>query len=459
MVKVMLLNPPGDRIYLRDSYCSKVSKAAYLTPPIDLLAISGYLDSKHQILVLDAMADRLSFDSALGKISEIKPDIVVSLFGLASFANDAGFFMLIKQALPSVKLIVSGDAGFEDTEELLRENPSIDAVLLDYASTGWLPYLEDDRPASRDIAYLEGGRYISQRAETTGEYSIGIPRLELFPYKKYRMPFARKLPYAGVVSDFGCPFKCDFCLIGQLPYKLRPVEEVLDELEYIKELGVKYFSFGDQTFVVDLKRTELLLEGMNKRKVDLAWGCFSRADLLTTELLGSMKAAGCDLIMIGVESGSQEILDRHHKGITIDIIKQAFRDCHREGIRTLATFIIGLPGETRQTFQQTLTLALEIDSDFASFNLPVAKPLTPLKSRAQKEGWAISDQGDQSTEAGIVSSEISREMLKQWQTEAIRKFYLRPGYFIKRVLSLSSLTELRINLQEAAGIFFKRQST
>lgn len=459
MSKVMLLNPPGDRIYLRDSYCSKVSKAAYLTPPIDLLMISGYLGKRHEIVVLDAMADRLSFDSALGKIADSSPDFIVSLFGMASLANDVRFFKLIKQALPSVKLIVSGDAGFDDTQELLSKNHSIDAVLLDYASTGWLPYLQGARPASRDIAYLEGGRYISQRAEATGEYSIGIPRLEMFPYKKYRMPFARKLPYAGVVTDFGCPFKCDFCLIGQLPYKLRPVDEVLDELEHIKDLGVKYFSFGDQTFGVDRKRTEILLEGISKRKIGLPWGCFSRADLLTPEMLGSMKAAGCDLIMIGVESGSQDILDRHHKGIRLEDIKRSFRDCRRMGIRTLATFIIGLPGETRRTFEQTLKLTLDLDSDFASFNLPVAKPRTPLKFMAEKEGWDISRQGDQSIAAGIVSSEVSREMMKQWQTEAIRKFYLRPGYFIKRSLSMRSLTELRINLQEAAGMFFKRQST
>ncbi|MBU1356517.1 MAG: radical SAM protein [Candidatus Edwardsbacteria bacterium] len=453
MAKVMLLNPPGDRIYLRDSYCSKVSKAAYLTPPIDLLVISGYLGDRHDIVALDAMADRLTFDSALDKIIGSRPDFIVSLFGLASFVNDMVFFKLIKQALPSVKLIVSGDAGFDDTEKVLRENPAIDAVLLDYATTGWLSYLIGDEKNSVDIAFLSQGMYCCRRSPRAEEYSAGIPRHEIFPYKKYRMPFARKLPYAGVVSDFGCPFKCDFCLIGQLPYKLRPVEEVLEELEYLKDLGIKYFSFGDQTFGVDRKRTALLLEGMNKRKIGLPWGCFSRADLLDDEYLKIFKSAGCDLIMIGVESGSQDILDRHHKGIRLEDLRQAFRDCRRMDIRTLATFIIGLPGETSRTFEQTLKLVLELDPDFASFNLPVAKPLTPLKSLAEKEGWDISSQGDQSTEAGVFSGELSREIMKQWQKVAIRKFYLRPGYFLKRALSMRSLTELRINLQEAAGLF------
>jgi len=459
MAKVMLLNPPGDRIYLRDSYCSKVSKAAYLTPPIDLLLISGYLGDRHEIFALDAMAERLSFDSALDKIVDRRPDFIISLLGLASFANDVRFFKLINKALPGVKLIVSGDAGFAETEKLLRENHFIGAVLLDYASSGWLPYLVGDEKNAVDIAFLSEGIYCCRRSPRTEEYSAGIPRHDLFPYQKYRMPFARKLPYAGVVTDFGCPFKCDFCLVGQLPYKMRPVEEVLDELEYIKKLGARYFSFGDQTFGVDRKRTEILLEGMNKRRIGLPWGCFCRADLLDPERLRLLKNSGCDLIMIGVESGSQEILDRHHKGVKLEVIRRAFRDCRREGIRTLATFIIGLPGETRETFERTMSLALELGPDFSSFNLPVAKPRTPLKSMAEKEGWDISSQGDQSTEAGVVSSEISREMMKQWQKEAIRKFYLRPGYLIKRALSVRSLTELMINLREAAGMLFKGRST
>jgi radical SAM superfamily enzyme YgiQ (UPF0313 family) len=453
MARVLLLNPPGDKIYLRDSYCSKVSKAAYLTPPIDLLVISGYLAGRHEIQVLDAMAENLSVSQALAKIKSGRPDYIVSLFGSASRINDIGFFRLLKEALPSVRLIVSGDAGFDDTEKLLNENPFLDAVLLDYASTGWLPYLQGDKPAARDIAYLHEGIYTSRRSGRSGEYSIGVPRLEIFPYKKYRMPFACRLPYAGVVTDFGCPFKCDFCLIGQMPYKLRPIEEVLEELQYIKKLGVKYFSFGDQTFGAVRERTEELLEGMAARNIDLPWGCFSRADLLRPEMVSRLKKFGCDLVMIGVESGSQEILDRHHKGIKLEVVRQAFAECRKAGIRTLATFIIGLPGETRETFEQTLSLALELDADFASFNLPVAKPLTPLKERAAKEGWQLSAKGDQSTEAGIVSGQLSAELMGIWQNEALRRFYLRPGYFYKRISSLRSFAEFKINLQEAAALF------
>jgi len=454
MAGILLLNPPGDRLYLRDSYCSKISKAAYLTPPIDLLVMSGYLGSRHEIIALDAMAENLSFGQALAKIKAGQPDFIVSLFGSASLINDIDFFKLLKDALPSVRLIVSGDAGFDGTEKLLRDNPQIDAVLLDYSSQSWLPYLEGDKPASRDIAYLHQGLYISGRSEKPGEYSIGVPRLEMFPYKKYRMPFVRRLPYAGVVTDFGCPFKCDFCLIGQLSYKLRPFQEVLDELLNIKKMGVKYFSFGDQTFGVDRERTENLLKGMIARGIDLPWGCFSRADLLSTGMLPLLKKAGCDLVMIGVESGSQEILDRHHKGIKLEVVRQAFAECRKAGIRTLATFIIGLPGETRETFEQTLSLALELDPDFASFNLPVAKPLTPLKERAVKEGWQVSAGGDQSTEAGIFSGQLSPEQMGIWRKEAVKRFYLRPGYLYKRISSLRSFTELKINLQEAAALFF-----
>jgi radical SAM superfamily enzyme YgiQ (UPF0313 family) len=457
MAKVLLLNPPGDKLYLRDSYCGKISKAAYLTPPIDLIVISGYIYSRHQVSVLDAMAERLSNDEALKRIGDLNPDFIISLFGSASFFNDTRFFKLAKEANPGAKLIVSGDAGFDETEKLLRGNPQIDAVLLDYSSRAWLAYIEGDSLNARDIAFLDQGKYVSDRNEKNNEYSIGVPHLEMFPYKKYRMPFARNLPYAGIVTDFGCPFKCDFCLIGQMPYKLRPVAEVMDELRHFKQMGIRYFSFGDQTFGVDDKRTEELLRGMISEGLNIPWGCFTRADLVTEERLSLMCDAGCDMLMIGVESGDQTILDRHHKGVNLNDIRQAFALCKKYGIRTLATFIIGLPGENRETFEQTLTLAFELDPDYVSFNLPVGKPMTPLKENASRQGWLLSNKGDQSTDAGIASDQTTPEILTRWQAEAVRKFYLRPSYLMKRLSAIESFAEFRINLQEAAALFFGRR--
>lgn len=449
MARVLLLNPPGDRTYLRDSYCSKASKAAYLTPPMDLLAISGYLPDKHEMSVLDAMASRMLPGPALAAVAALAPDFVISLIGLASLDNDLNFLSQLKGRLPRARLVVSGDAGFGDTEGLLRGNDFIDAVLMDYSSRAWLKALDDDWRGAGDIAFLQDGAFQCQPSQPVREFSIGRPRLELFPYKKYRMPFARSLPYAGVATDFGCPFKCGFCLIGQMPFKLRPVPEVLEELEYLKKLGIKYFSFGDQTFGADRPRTEFLLDGIRRKRIGLPWGCFFRADLLDDDYLNSLRSAGCELLMMGVESGSQELLDRHRKGLRLDQIREAFGLCRRKGVRTVATFIIGLPGETRQSFEATLGLALELEPDFASFNLPVAKPLTPLRGEAEGQGWLSNRGGDQSSDPNVISGGLAPEVIKQWQAEAIRRFYLRPGYWARRMADIGSPGELIINLREA----------
>ncbi len=449
MARVLLLNPPGDRTYLRDSYCSKASKAAYLTPPMDLLAISGYLPNKHEMSVLDAMASRMLPGQALAVAAALAPDFVVSLIGLASLDNDLLFFRQLKGRLPKTRLVVSGDAGFGDTEGLLRENDFIDAVLMDYSSKAWLKALDGDWRGARDIAFLHNGAFQYQPSQPAREYSIGRPRLELFPYKKYRMPFARRLPYAGVATDFGCPFNCGFCLIGQLPFKLRPVPEVLEELEYLKKLGINYFSFGDQTFGADRPRTESLLEGIRQKHIGLPWGCFFRADLLDEEYLESLQSAGCELLMMGVESGSQELLDRHRKGLRLEQVRRAFEMCRRKGVRTLATFIVGLPGETRQSFEATVGLALELEPDFASFNLPVAKPLTPLRREAEAQGWLSTKGGDQSQAANFTAGHLSPEKLREWQAEARRRFYLRPSYLLRRLSGIAYPGELIINLQEA----------
>ena len=452
MSKVLLLNPPGDKTYLRDSYCSKVSKAAYLTPPIDLLVISGYLHPRHQITALDAMAQKLSTGQALDKIRDISPEYIISLFGQASLKNDLKFFGLLKKELSGAKLLTTGDAGFDDTEKLLKNNPCLDAVLLDYSSPDWLGYLDGQMAGIADIAYIQNGVYTFQRSGPSKDYSIGVPRHELFSYKKYRMPFARKLPYAGVVTDFGCPFKCDFCLIGQMPYKLRPVPEVIEELLYLKKLGIKYFSFGDQTFGAERERTEKLLSEMISKQINLPWGCFARADLLTEDILLSMRRAGCELLMMGVESGDQAMLDRYHKGTELERIRRAFALCRKHGVRTVATFILGLPGETEASFQKTMDFALELDPDFASFNVPVAKPLTPLAAEAMSRGWVRGGEQDQSSSANVLENETAGARIEEWRRRSMRIFYSRPGYILKRIKGISNLTELKINLAEAMAL-------
>jgi radical SAM superfamily enzyme YgiQ (UPF0313 family) len=455
MAKVLLLNPPGDRLYLRDSYCSKVSKAAYLTPPIDLLAVSGYLCARHDCLVMDAMAERCSFTTALRRARAADPDLVVSLFGQASFRNDLSFYRSLKQVLPGAQLVVSGDVGFDDPERLLRRENTIDGILMDYTSRRWLPYIDGDRDAARDIAYLSQGKFTCLRSDAVAEFSIGVPRLEAFPYRKYRMPFARRLPYAGVITDFGCPYRCDFCIVGQLPFKLRSIAEVLDELASLKKLGIKYFSFGDQTFGADRQRTEILLQGIRIRNIGLPWGCFFRADLLDEEYLESLMSAGCELLIMGVESGSQDLLDRHHKGLDLAKVRRAFGLCRRKGVRTVATFIIGLPGESRQGFEETVKLALELDPDFASFNLPVAKPLTPLRREAETRGWLTTREGDQSSCSNLAAGGIPPALLREWRSEALRRFYLRPAYWAKRLAGIKSMGELVTNLREAWAMLAK----
>jgi radical SAM superfamily enzyme YgiQ (UPF0313 family) len=354
--------------------------------------------------------------------------------------------------MPGIKLMVSGDAGFQDTEKLLREHSCIDAVLLDYSSSEWLGFLDGQRSGLGDIAFIHNGNYNAQHSTPRKEYSIGRPRLELFPYRKYRMPFARRLPYAGVVTDFGCPFKCDFCMIGQLPYKLRPVDEVIGELLYLKELGIRYFSFGDQTFGADRERTTGLLNGIVEKRIGLSWGCFARADLLDEGSLTLMKRAGCDLVMIGVESGDQVMLDNYHKGTTLENIRRAFALCKKHDIRTVATFILGLPGETEQSAHRTMDFALELDPDFASFNVPAAKPLTPLAEMAGRSGWLRPGETDQSGSANVLADGITAGQVELWQKEAVRRFYLRPGYLFKRLKSITTLTELGINLAEAVSL-------
>ncbi|MEW6684977.1 MAG: radical SAM protein [Candidatus Edwardsbacteria bacterium] len=459
MSKVLLLNPPGDKVYLRDSYCSKVSKSGYITPPVDLIILSGLLASRFEVEVLDAIAERLSYEESYQKIMNLKIEAIIFLTGEVSWERDFEFLHWVKSKRENLLMVGSGDVLMEEGVEIINKNSFLDAILLDYTESSILDYLEGRRSNLENLIFRDGERVIiSSKVEQKSEFSIPLPQHKLFPFHKYSWPFARRTPFTGVVTDFGCPYKCDFCLIGQLGFKTRPPAEVLKELLYIQSLGIKEIFFGDQTFGVKRERAINICEGMLRERINLSWGCFSRVDLVDHELLDCMRIAGCHTIIFGVESGNDEILKRYHKGFTIAKVRETFRLCQEMKITTVATFILGLPGENEASCYKTIALAKEIGCDYASFNIPVPRKRTPLREEALKHGWILPEvrEPDQSgTVVGIQTAQLSANKLQNLRRQAEKEFYLRPSCLLRLLVRIRTFTELKNHLKQGRGLFRK----
>ena len=458
--KILLLNPPGDKLYLRDYYCSHSSKAKYYWHPYDLLAQSGFLAQEHEVQALDSIVTGLSPQDSLDRIMEMDIDTIFFLTGGVSWRNDFEFVQSVLKAKPQVtQVIATGDIFLSRSTEILEKNPFLNAALMDFTSDVLLRYFRGELQGEKTdyITYryngqiLEGRRYTEQR-----EFEMPIQRLELFPWKKYRIPHGRYMPFGSTLTNFGCPFKCSFCVSSIVPLKLRKPENAVAEIEYLhKNFGIKEFWFKDFTFAVNKKQTTEFLNLLISKNLDLSWVCLSRVDVVDEETIQLMSKAGCHTIQFGVESASNEILKHYQKGVKPDQVRTIFKYCREHGIRTLAHFIIGLPGETRESAQLTIDFAKELLPDFVSFNIATPKMGTPFRKEAVEKGWTSSevDVLDNSVAFPVVqTSDLTPEEIWKLRNHAIRSYHLQPRFIWLRLSQIKTFYEFSTLIREGLGL-------
>jgi len=456
MEKVLLLNPPGDKLYQRDMYCSAVSKANYYWPAIDLLVLSGILKGYYEVHVIDAVAERMNPRNCVKKIVGREYKAIVFLTGTASWKIDFEFLSEVKNKSPESLLIGNGDILLYKGKEFLKRFNFLDAVLFDYTSRDILSYLENDVDSIRSMCFRINGE-IECRKEPVQpqEFFYEVPLHEKFPLKKYLLAQGKRFPFTTVQTTFGCPFKCSFCVASTLGFKYRNVENVMEELRYIASLGIKDIFFTDFTFEARRENTLAICRKIVKEKLDLSWVCSSRANTLDRELLQGMKQAGCHTVMLGVESGDEKLLVRYSKGVTKKQMQQAFALCREFKIRTLGHFIIGLPGETEETVKRTLDFSRLLDCDIASFNIAVPALGTPLREAALKNGWINKSvlQFDASDSYPILETpQFSKEQSRKWRNRAVRQFYFRPSYLGRMAFAGRSLYQWKILVLNALAL-------
>ena len=233
--RLVLLNPPGRRTYLRDYFCSKVSQADYIHHPIDLVFLSGYLKEDYELELVDAIVEKLSPETCLRRIEAIAPQVVVGLIGSVSYAEDVPFYRLLAERSPSLRLFLVGDILIERRRERLAEMPFVEGFVHDFSSRDLLDCLQ----GCSDVHNLTLRRngIIEELAlqRPLGEaFRLPRPQHSLFLSRPYRYPFVRRKRFATVMTDFGCPYRCSFCIMPRLGWKQRPVADVLEELS---ELG------------------------------------------------------------------------------------------------------------------------------------------------------------------------------------------------------------------------------
>jgi len=392
--------------------------------------------------LLDASADGLTVAQALAIARGY--ELVIMHTSTPSFPTDARFAELLKQDNPGVKVGLVGAKTMVDPEGSLNATRALDFVCREE-----FDYTCQEVAAGVPLASVKGLSY--RDADGRIVHNPSRPMIENMDELPFVAPvYKRDLkienyfngylnhPYISFYTGRGCRSKCTFCLwpqtVGGHRYRVRSAENVLAEVKWIKENlpEVKEIMFDDDTFTdsSNLARVEAIARGMGE--LGVLWSCNAKANV-PYATLKVMKENGLRLLLVGYESGDDQILHNVKKGLRTDIARRFTQDCHKLGILIHGTFILGLPGETTQTIAETIRFAKEINPRTIQVSLAAPYPGTTLYRQAVENGWLrendaanlVNDKGVQL--AAISYPHLSKEEIFRNVELFYKRFYFRPS--------------------------------
>ena len=362
--------------------------------PVWLAYPAGMLEGAR---LLDAPPHHISGEETIEIAQEY--EFLVLFTSTPGFPGDIRLARAIKSANPTIKIAFVGPHVSVLPEKSLRDCPEIDFVCrkeFDHAVTDYAK----GKPLGEipGVSFLQDGKVVHNPDAPQIQDLDSLPHVtEVYKrdldVTKYNVPFLLH-PFVSLYTTRGCPAQCTFCLWPQTlsghPWRKRSTDDVAREMAKAKEYwpNVKEFFFDDDTFNIQKART---IELCGKLKpLGLTWSCTSR---VTTdfETLKAMKEAGCRLLIVGYESGDQQILKNIKKGATIERARQFTKDCHKLGLVIHGDFIMGLPGETRETINNSIAFAKELDVETIQVSVAHAYPGTELYDYAVKNGFIVGD--------------------------------------------------------------------
>ncbi|RPI33600.1 MAG: radical SAM protein, partial [Nitrospiraceae bacterium] len=420
-----------------------------------------------EVKIIDAPARRMELDEVLSSVKEFAPALTIVDTSTPSIYNDADIAAEIKKLTKSFVVLV-GTHPSAMPEETLQINSSIDAVARrEYEYTVLeLAALLRKGPADREglkgidgLSYRTGDSLFHNKEREFLEDVDSLPFVsEVYKkhldYRDYFYAHSRH-PIVTLITGRGCPHHCVYCLYPQTfnGHKLRnrSIKNVVDEIEYcLKNFpDLREIMFEDDTLTVNKKRAMEFAEEILRRGLKFQWSANSRADV-DLETMQVLKKAGARLFCVGIESGDQKVLDAMKKRLTVPRIREFFKDAKKTGILIHGCFLVGNPGETKETLQKTLDLALELSPDTAQFFPIMIYPGTEAYKWATENKYLTTeDFREWLSREGLHNCVISRPGLTNFELVefcdgARTRFYMRPSYIAKKLIQgISNPHELK----------------
>ena len=455
---VLIINPPwpgkgfGTRSQNR---IIKHRSDKFLQYPIFLAYSASQLKAAgHNVSYIDSVIQDLNMEQTLLKAKEAEPEVIFMETTTPSIEADYESLMALKDAT-GAKIMVGGPHATYFNKTVLEECQAIDVVIrheFDTKIAGVVSNL-DNLKRVNGITYRDDGKIVDNGDGEMCEDldSIPFPDRDTIPWQWYLEAWYSRKPFMNMMTSRGCPYHCSFCLWPQSMYghkqRFRSLDNVLSEIHYlIERYGLREINIDDGTFTTKKHRVIEFCQRIRKDQLRLIWTCNGRVDNLDDEMLREMKLAGCKMIRLGVESGSQKVLEKIKKGLTLGQIEEGFRLVKKHGIQALGGFMFGFPFDTRETIEETIKFAKKISPDQAQFSINMCYPGTSLYEYARDNDLLLAKsfkEYDMTYGPVVKTIDMERGDLDLILARAYREFYFRPKFILQTILHMKDIDEIK----------------
>jgi radical SAM superfamily enzyme YgiQ (UPF0313 family) len=447
MTKIILINPgvPG-KILLGEGF-----------PPLGLAYIAAVLEKEFSVEILDLTINPKT--DFVEYLNDEKPDVVGFTATTPQVNTVFKLIKLVKENTDA-KIIVGGPHPTALPHESIEHGADF-VVRGEGEMTIYELCKNLERPERVDgISYMKNGGAVHNPDRKLIEDLDRIPlpaRHLLPPLKKYfGQVLGNRRPIGHIVTSRGCPYNCVFCYkkVSGMGFRARSPANVIKEWKIlVEDYQVREIAIFDDVFTQDVERVKRICDKIIQENLIVPWACLGgiRADTASIELLDCMHEAGCYRIAIGVESGSQKVLNKIGKNVKLEEIELAFKNAKEVGIETNAFFVLGNPGENRESMEKTIEFAKKLDPTYCQFTIATPYPGSRLYDMVREKGKFLSsnwdDYGVFTGKALFELGEVRKDLVEEMYEEAYRAFYLRPTYILKKVFHPRTYKHLRSHIR------------
>lgn len=457
LVDVLFVNPPSPdgEVFIRDIHrVGRRSREKMIWPQTELAGLAAVMEEAgYTTEIIDCIAEYMDWPTFQAMLEHWRPRYMVTNVTAPTLKNDLTTTFLAKPM--GTTTIAIGSHVTPMAYETMNDYPSLDVVIR-HEPEFTLRELVQTLEAGGTLHGVQGaifrheGEIVANpdRPFVDNLDDLPMPLYHKLPLEKYRIPMLRG-PYCFVVTSRGCPAGCRFCIkhvMWQNTVRSHSPERILAEMKMLASLGVTNIHFYADLFTVDRQVVIDLCKLIVKDGTKFKLTSNSRVDFIDEEMLYWMGKAGFWMISWGLESGSMDVLKRMRKGINFDKTRKALETAEKYGIKNWAYFIIGMPGETVKTIDETIAFAKSLPLTLALFHIAVPYPGTPFYYEAVENGWISATRWedlDMDRSTVLNYPDLSADELEYHAKRAFREWAMRPGPALTYLKSMNSLATFK----------------